>query len=33
MKGIQNVYVFGEDEGFIFRVIESFKDEDTVCVC
>lgn len=33
MKGIQNVYVLGEDEGLILRATESFKDEDTVCVC
>lgn len=29
MKGIQNVYVLGEDEGLILRATESFKDEDT----
>ena len=32
MKGIQNVYVLGEDEGLILRATESFKDEDTVRV-
>ena len=26
-KGIQNVYVLGEDEGLILRAIESFTDD------
>ena len=30
-KGIQNVYVLGEDEGLILKAIEAFKDTDTVC--
>ena len=29
-KGIQNVYVLGEDEGLILKAIEAFKDTDTV---
>ena len=32
-KGIQNVYVLGEDEGLILKAIEAFKDTDTVSVC
>ncbi|XP_064391610.1 major vault protein-like [Halichondria panicea] len=28
-KGIQNVYVLGEDEGLILKAIEAFKDTDT----
>lgn len=28
-KGIQNVYILGEDEGLILRAIESFMDGDT----
>ena len=34
-KGIQNVYVLGEDEGIILRATEGFKDKvcsgDKVC--
>ncbi len=26
-RGIQNVYVLGEDEGLILRAIENFKDD------
>ncbi len=29
-KGIQNVYVLGEDEGLILRAIESFKEVSAV---
>ena len=29
-KGIQNVYVLGEDEGLILKAIENFTDPDTV---
>ena len=29
-KGIQNVYVLGEDEGLILKASEAFKDTDTV---
>ena len=29
-KGIQNVYVLGEDEGLILKAIETFTDPDTV---
>ena len=29
-KGIQNVFVLGEDEGVILRANETFKDKDTV---
>ena len=29
-KGIQNVYILGEDEGLILKAIETFKDADTV---
>ena len=34
-KGIQNVYVLGEDEGLILRAIESFTDtvSSYICVC
>ena len=27
-KGIQNVYILGEDEGLILRSTETFKDRD-----
>ena len=29
-KGIQNVYVLGEDEGLILKASENFTDQDTV---
>ena len=29
-RGIQNVYVLGEDEGVILRAVESFSDKDAV---
>ncbi len=29
-KGIQNVYILGEDEGLILKAIEAFTDTDTV---
>jgi len=29
-KGIQNVFVLGEDEGLILRAIEAFTDPDSV---
>ena len=29
-KGIQNVFVLGEDEGLILKAIEAFNDPDTV---
>ena len=29
-KGIQNVFVLGEDEGLILKAIEAFTDPDTV---
>lgn len=29
-KGIQNVYVLGEDEGLIMKATEAFTDTDTV---
>lgn len=29
-KGIQSVYVLGEDEGLILKAIEAFTDPDTV---
>ena len=29
-KGIQNVYVLGEDEGLILKANECFKDPDSV---
>lgn len=29
-KGIQSVYILGEDEGLILKAIEAFKDPDTV---
>lgn len=29
-KGIQNVFVLGEDEGLILKAVEAFKDTDTV---
>ena len=32
-KGIQNVYVLGEDEGLILKASEGFKDTDAVSVC
>lgn len=32
-KGIQNVYVLGEDEGLILKATEAFTDLDTVRGC
>ena len=32
-KGIQNVYVLGEDEGLILRAIESFTDTVSSYIC
>lgn len=32
-KGIQNVYVLGEDEGLILKASEAFKDTDAVSGC
>lgn len=29
-KGIQNVYILGEDEGLILKAIEAFTDLDAV---
>ncbi len=29
-RGIQNVYVLGEDEGLILKANEAFSDQDTV---
>lgn len=29
-KGIQNVYILGEDEGLILKATETFRDVDTV---
>ena len=31
-RGIQNVYVLGEDEGVILKATESFKDKDAVSI-
>ena len=31
-KGIQNVYVLGEDEGLILKANEAFTDPDQVCI-
>ena len=32
-KGIQNVYILGEDEGVILRANEQFKDGVSSCCC
>lgn len=32
-KGIQNVYVLGEDEGLILKANEAFKDPESVRDC
>ena len=32
-KGIQNVYVLGEDEGLILKASEGYKDTDAVSGC